>query len=119
MSRPRFLADHDLTDAIVDGVLRVEPTAEFVRAREIGADRLPDDLLLQRAAAADFIVVSHDENTMSDAAYQRIGHREHMPGLFLVVQGTPVGQVIDSLVLIWAASEAEEWEDRVQYLPLR
>jgi hypothetical protein len=36
MSRPRFLADHDLNEHIIDGVLRREPTLEFLRARDVG-----------------------------------------------------------------------------------
>jgi hypothetical protein len=32
MSRPRFLADHDLNEHIVDGTLRREPGVEFLRA---------------------------------------------------------------------------------------
>ncbi len=36
MSRPRFLADNDLNDAIVVGVRRREPAAEFARLRELG-----------------------------------------------------------------------------------
>jgi hypothetical protein len=29
-----------------------------------------------------------------------------------------VGPVIDSLILIWSASEAEEWSGQVLFLPL-
>ena len=36
MSRPHFLADNDLNDAIVMGVLRREPTIEFARLRDLG-----------------------------------------------------------------------------------
>ncbi len=36
MSRPRFLADHDLNEHIVTGVLRREPAAEFLCVREFG-----------------------------------------------------------------------------------
>jgi hypothetical protein len=47
MSRPRFLADNDLNDAIVVGVRRREPTAEFARLRELGlAAGLPMNGLL-------------------------------------------------------------------------
>ncbi len=34
MSRPLFLADHDLYEHIVVGVLRREPAIEFLRVRE-------------------------------------------------------------------------------------
>jgi hypothetical protein len=38
--------------------------------------------------------------------------------LLLVHQRTPVAPVIDSLILIWAANEAEEWAGQVTFLPL-
>ena len=41
--KPRFLADHDLNETIVTGVLRAEPSVEFRRVREFGiADRTDD-----------------------------------------------------------------------------
>jgi hypothetical protein len=33
------------------------------------------------------------------------------PGVFLVSQHAPIGKVIDALVLIWAASDPEEWKN--------
>jgi len=36
----------------------------------------------------------------------------------MVKQSDPVGPVIASLALIWSASEAEEWENPVCFLPL-
>jgi hypothetical protein len=35
------------------------------------------------------------------------------PGVFLVSQYSAIGEVIDELVLIWAASDAEEWMNRI------
>jgi hypothetical protein len=43
---------------------------------------------------------------------------QKMSGLLMVKQSDPVGPVIASLVLIWSASEAEEWENYVCFLPL-
>jgi hypothetical protein len=34
MTAPRFLADHDLNEQIVTGVLRREPALEFIRSRD-------------------------------------------------------------------------------------
>ena len=60
MSRPRFQADHDLNEAIVDGVCRREPAVEFLRARHAGLARSPDPTVLEYAAAEGFILVSHE-----------------------------------------------------------
>ncbi len=43
---------------------------------------------------------------------------EPFHGLLMLNQRQPVGTVIDSLVLIWSASEAEEWRGVVAFLPL-
>lgn len=98
MTRPRFLADHDLNDHIVDGVIRREPAAEFVRARDVGMAQRTDADVLSYAAAH--------------------GLFEPMPGLLMVQQSKAVGAVIDSIVLIWSASEFEEWSGQIAFLPL-
>lgn len=69
MSRPRFLADHNLNEQIVVGVLRLVPSAEFRPVRELGFATRDDAFLLDYAARQGLIIVSHDVNTMPAAAY--------------------------------------------------
>lgn len=118
MSRPRFLADNDLNDHIVTGVCRREPSVEFIRSREIGLANRADAEILEYAAKNDLIVVSHDVNTMPKQAYSRMTEGRTFPGLLMVRQTEPVKPVIESLLLIWASSEREEWENTVEFLPL-
>jgi len=118
MSRPRFLADHDLNEHIVTGVLRREPALEWVRVRAVGMNERADAEVLAYAADQGFLVVSHAINTMPSAAYTRMRAGQKMSGLLMVKQSDSVGPVIASLVLIWSASEAEEWENYVCFLPL-
>jgi hypothetical protein len=40
------------------------------------------------------------------------------PGVLIVPQGAPVGRVIESILLVWIASEAAEWVDRIVWLPI-
>jgi hypothetical protein len=40
-------------------------------------------------------------------------------GLFIVPQRSPIGEVIESLVLVWTASQSAEWRNTVVYLPFR
>ncbi len=118
MSRPRFLADHDLNEPIIDGVQRREPALEFIRARDVGMSDQEDAVVLAFAAEQGFIVVSHDVNTMPSAANRIIDAAGEMYGLLMVQQTKPIGPVIESLVLIWAATEAEEWPGQIRFLPL-
>jgi hypothetical protein len=118
VSRPRFLADHDLRERIVGGVLRRMPAAEFIRCRDVGLASRPDPEVLEYAAGEGLIVVSHDVNTMLASAYERLRDGRSMAGLLLVQQATPVGPVIDSLALIWLTTDEEEWRGTVEFLPL-
>ena len=118
MSRPRFLADHDLDEHIVQGVLRREPAVVFVRARDVGIDRRPDPEVLEFAAGQGLIIVSHDTNTMVGHAYDRVAAGLPLTGLLMARQVEPIGPMIDSLLLIWGASEGEEWAGLVRFLPL-
>ena len=53
MNRPRFLADHDLNEHIVAGVMRLHPEIEFVRVRDVGlADSSDLDELRQTCYSA-------------------------------------------------------------------
>jgi hypothetical protein len=118
VSRPRFLADHDFSQLIIDGTLRVEPAIDFVLAREVGLDRASDPALIDNAAGQGLIVLSHDSNTMTGAAVAAVKAGRPMAGLVIAHQRAPIARVIDSLILVWAASEAEEYRDGIRFLPL-
>jgi hypothetical protein len=118
MTRPKFLADHDLNEHIIIGVRRRESLIEFSRVRDIGLSDQPDAEILAYAEHHSFIVVSHDVNTMPAEAYARMAAGSTIAGLLMVQQGHPVGAIIESLILIWSASEAEEWQNQVCFLPL-
>jgi hypothetical protein len=57
-------------------------------------------------------------NTLSRTAKTRIARGAGTAGLLLVEQRLPVATAIDEILLIWSASEAEEWKDGVFFLPL-
>jgi hypothetical protein len=112
------LADHDLNEHIVMGVLRQEAAIEFLRVRDLRLSEETDETILEYAQHEALLVVSHDVNTMPAAAYARLSAGQSFPGLFMVQQTSPVAAVIEDLVLVWSASELEEWKDQVVFLPL-
>jgi hypothetical protein len=44
--------------------------------------------------------------------------RQKSPGVLILSQRTATAAAIDELLLIWTASEAEEWVNRIVLLPL-
>jgi predicted nuclease of predicted toxin-antitoxin system len=118
MSSCRFLADEDIRHRLVLAVKRREPAIQFLTVQEVGLSERPDPEVLEFAATQDLILVSHDVNTMRDAAYDRIIRGNHMTALLLVPQSRQTKPVAESLILIWAASSTEDWLDHVKFLPL-
>jgi Domain of unknown function (DUF5615) len=114
----RFLADADLNEAIVSGVLRREPSLDFVTAHTSGLRRMSDPEVLALAAQQQRILVSHDVGTMPAHFFTFTNAGKQSAGVFLVPQSLDVGTAIEELLLIWLASEAVEWENRLAWLPL-
>ena len=113
----RFQADADLHQMIITALVRREPGVDFHTATAAGLAGLRDPQVLERAATAGCVLVSHDQSTMPQHFATFIQH-QHSAGLLIVPQRLPYEAMVEELLLIWAASEAEEWINRIAYLPL-
>jgi hypothetical protein len=114
----RFLADADLNKAILNGVLRREPSVDFLSAHAAGLRGMTDAQVLALAATTERVLVSHDFATMPAQfrAFRDAGN--HSAGVFLISQTLDIGAAIDELLLIWLASDASEWTGRLVWLPV-
>jgi hypothetical protein len=63
------------------------------------------------------ILVTHDQKTMPKH-FVNFVRRDISTGVIIVPQSLPVRDAIEELLLIWAASDAEEWRNVLEYLPL-
>jgi predicted nuclease of predicted toxin-antitoxin system len=117
VARPKFIADADLNEKIVAAVLRREPAIDFLNATDGGTRGLSDPEVLALAAATGRILVSHDRSTMV-RHFEEFCREHHSPGLITIRQKANRKLVIDSLVLIWAASSADEWHNAAIFAPL-
>lgn len=89
-----------------------------MRCRDAGLRSASDVEVLTYSAEHGLVIVSHDVNTMSAAAWGRVENGDLMSGLILVPQSLSLHAVIDDLILIWSATAAEEWLNNVVFLPL-
>jgi len=115
--RPRFLADENLNAKIVAGLARREPLIDFLTARDAGVVGRGDPEVLAVAAREGRILVSHDRETMP-AHFRQFIAGNRSPGLLIVSQRLGVGGLIEHILLVWAATEAGEWINRVGFLPV-
>jgi len=100
-------------------LLRRVQDLDVVTAYEAGLSEAPDPELLEWAASQRRVVLTHDRRTMPDHASDRIRTGLRMSGVIVVRKRLPLGQVIDELELIATCSVPGEWENRIQFLPLR
>ena len=113
----RFQADVDLNSVILLAAVRREPTIDFRTAVAAGLAGLADPDVLALAAREGRVLVTHDQRTMPHHFAEFIKTKPS-PSLILVPQHLPVSVAAEELLLIWGATEAEEWTNRVCYLPV-
>ena len=115
--RPRFQADADFNYKIVAGLRRREPAIDFLGAHKGGVIGVSDPEVLTIAAKSRRILVSHDRKTMP-GHFKRFGETRSSPGVIIVSQDLEIGAAIEDLLLIWVATDSEEWVDQLGFVPL-
>ncbi len=113
----RFQADADLNHIIVKAMLRREPSIDFQTAQVARLAGVSDPEVLALAARAGRVLVTHDRKTMPKHLAEFIVHTPSS-GVIVMPQKLPIRAAVDDLLLIWTASDAEEWLNRIQVLPL-
>lgn len=104
----RFLADANLDFAIVKGVRRRERLIDFSSANEAKLEGVLDDEVLEIAAREGRVLVSHDKRTMPVHFTERISLGRKSPGVLLALPSASVGEIVESILLIWSASDGED-----------
>jgi hypothetical protein len=99
-------------------LLRIEPRLDILRVQDAGLSGKADPLILEWAARERRILLTHDVNSVTRFAIERIDAGESMPGVLVVRPGTAFGEVISDILLFVLAGEPAELENRVRYIPL-
>ncbi|SRR6266498_3092845 len=113
-----LVSDENFNNDIVRGLLRRKPELDIVRVQDMGLRGADDPTILEWASNEGRILLTHDAETMSYFAYERVKSQKPMPGVIEVADDLPIGQVIDDILLLAEYSEVGEWEGQVIYLPL-
>lgn len=113
----QYQADADLNHIIVRATLRLEPSIDFRTAAAAGLAGVEDEDVLARMADGGRILVTHDRRTMPHH-FARFIASQPSPGVIVVPQKLRAAQAAEELVLIWSATEAAAWVNRIVALPL-
>lgn len=120
MSRPRFLLDENMPHAVREALARVEPAVDIRVMGEAGSPPLEteDSDLLAWLEPEGRILVTRNRRTMPAHFTEFLEAGGHVSGILMVGEDFSIAQLVEDLILIWGASESEEWRDRLIYLPL-
>ncbi|AFY50049.1 hypothetical protein Nos7524_4290 [Nostoc sp. PCC 7524] len=116
MTVVRFQADADLKQAIVTGVVRRQPNIDFQSANVAGLEGKQDSEVLMIAAQDSRVLVTHDRKTMP-AEFGNFIMSQSSSGVLILAQNLPISDAIDSLIIVWEASTAEEWVNQIMSIP--
>jgi len=114
-----FAVDENFNMHIVSGVLRRLPDADIVRVQDAGLTGADDPVVLEWAASEGRVLLTHDANTLTAFAYERVAQGLAIPGVFEVSLKVSISVAIEEIMLLAECSLEAEWEGQVNYLPLK
>lgn len=114
-----FLLDEDVPEELADALLRAEPAMEVCCVGQLPAplEGTLDPEVLFAAEANRWALLTSDKSTMPDHVAAQLAAGHHTWGVCLLRHGFVLRRFVDDLLLMWSASQAEEWQDIVDWLP--
>lgn len=92
---------------------------DVVTAQEDGAGEWSDAKLFARASSLGRILVTQDDDLLSEAAAWQRENRPFVGVIYARQSTVSIGQCVLDLELIAKASRPDEWYNRIAYLPLK
>lgn len=114
----RLLADENLDNTIIRGLLRRNPDIDIVRVQDINLSGEDDPIVLEWAANQGRILLTHDVATITRYAYERLAKNLAMPGVIEIHTDAAIGRVIEDLFMILECGTPEDLDGQIYYLPL-
>jgi hypothetical protein len=77
-----------------------------------------DPELLRYLDGTQRALVTSNRASMPTHVREHLAEGGRLWGIFLVRPGTPIAATAQELLMIWETSDAEEWTDQVDWIPL-
>ncbi|MDQ7027297.1 MAG: DUF5615 family PIN-like protein [Anaerolineae bacterium] len=115
----KLLLDENFNNNIMRALLQRRSDLEVLRVQDkpeiAGTD---DPTLLAWAAEHEYILLTHDVRTITKYAYERVKAGLRMPGVVEVKRIAPIPKIVDELLLLIDATNPNELEGVVTYIPM-
>jgi hypothetical protein len=112
-------SDADFNGKLFRALRQRQPDLDLVRVQDVALRTAADPDVLAWTASEGRILLSHDRQTMTRFAYERVAAGLPMPGVF-IIRNRPdqIGQMVEEILVVALCSTQEEWKDQVVFLPL-
>ncbi len=115
----RFLLDENLPPRLKLAILRLNSEIDILR---VGEDNAPptgtlDPDILRYLQLSQRFLVTDNRASMPGHLEAHWGEGGHIWGLFWLRPRTPIAKIAQDLVFVWEATEAEEWIDKLEWIP--
>jgi hypothetical protein len=118
--KPRYLLDEHVNRAIQRQLRCLDPQIEVLAIGDPGAPSsgTSDPDILGWLEASGYILVTENRSTIPVHLSDHFAAGRHVPGVFWIRPGVSIGRIVEELYLIWFASAAKEYQDRLLFIPL-
>lgn len=120
MSTIRYLLDENLPGLYRTQLSRRDASIVVAGVGTPGAppNGTLDPEILVYCELNSLILVTNNRHSMPVHLRDHLAQGRHVPGIFVMNPGMSVGETIEELLLIWRASNEEEYHDRLFFLPI-
>lgn len=120
MTPLRFLLDEHVPRAIQSQLLRLDADIDVLAVGQPSAPPrgTSDPDILAWIEKTGYVLVTANRRTIPEHTRAHYAAGRRIPGILLLRHGTSIGEVIEQLYLLWVASDAEEYVDKILYLPM-
>ncbi len=120
MNDIQYLLDENVDPLYRTELLKREPALVIWRVGMLGAPPpgTPDPDILHWCEDNAFILVTNNRKSMPAHLQDHLAQGQRVPGILVLSESMGVGDTIEELLLIWAASTEGEYRDQIVHLPV-
>ena len=114
------LFDENVDPAYVNQIRRRNPDMVVLAVGELTAPSKGtlDPEILIWCEIHNFILATNNRRSMPVHLTDHLAQGRHIPGIFILNSKLSIGQNIDELILIYEGSFDDEYQDKIEHLPL-
>ena len=116
----KYLIDENVNPLYPNQIRRREPgiVIQVVGEPETPPKGTLDPEILCWCEERQFVLVTNNRTSMPVHLSDHIALGRHIPGIFILNPNLTIGENLEELILAALASEDDEYQDRIVYLPL-